>query len=337
MKDPSALLYQHKGIKAKIKKIARSFSCFVCIMVFICLFIDTSLLAQDTTSVKYFPLTVGNVWYSRVVIYVSGQPYDTLHERIEITKDTVISEKKYFFVDNNWRRYDSTTSNLIEYSLGNGCSIYPNDKIVDSLASSKNDTLYCDYMGITIHTCTDTGFSNIFGVSNVKTKSFHYDGFLLADAIYAMNFGVIFVSALDYGGNGGYKYLRGCKINGIVYGDTSLPIIKYSSSVPENFLLYQNYPNPFNSTTKIRFDIPHHSGSATTLTTLKIYNILGQEVVTIVNEKLSAGSYVVDWMPNSEGGMDYPTGVYLYALIVGEPGMNSGKRLIDMKKMLLIK
>ena len=192
---------------------------------------NLSLYAQDTVSAKYFPLAVGNVWYNKTYSYLMFVLYDSMNVRTEITKDTIINGKKYFRFSNYWRRYDSTTSNLLMYSPGQGCSIYPDDKIIDSLASRKNDILYCSYMSVLTHTCTDTGFTNIFGSNNVKTKSFFYDGLVAYDATYAMNFGVIFSGYLGISGTGNLTYLRGCKINGIVFGDTILSIVKKIISV----------------------------------------------------------------------------------------------------------
>ncbi|MFC2093644.1 T9SS type A sorting domain-containing protein [Bacteroidota bacterium] len=281
---------------------------------------NLSLYAQDTVSAKYFPLAVGNVWYNKTYSYLMFVLYDSMNVRTEITKDTIINGKKYFRFSNYWRRYDSTTSNLLMYSPGQGCSIYPDDKIIDSLASRKNDILYCSYMSVLTHTCTDTGFTNIFGSNNVKTKSFFYDGLVAYDATYAMNFGVIFSGYLGISGTGNLTYLRGCKINGIVFGDTILSIVKkISSLVPERYILYQNYPNPFNPSTKIKFDIPKSS-----YVKLIVYDVLGREIKTLVNEKLNAGRYEVDW-----DGSDYPSGVYIYKLHTSD--------FVAVKKMLLTK
>ena len=96
-------------------------------------------------------------------------------------------------------------------------------------------------------------------------------------------------------------------------------INQISSKIPEGFSLYQNYPNPFNPITNIRFEI-----SRTSIVKLIVYDILGREVSTLVNEKLNAGSYEVSW--NSAG---YPSGVYFYRLITDD--------FFDVKKMLLIK
>jgi hypothetical protein len=84
-------------------------------------------------------------------------------------------------------------------------------------------------------------------------------------------------------------------------------------------LLKQNYPNPFNPLTNIRFDIPRSSN-----VNLIIYNALGREVTILVNEKLSTGSYEVDW--NASG---YPSGVYFYKLETDD--------FVKARKMVLIK
>jgi len=89
--------------------------------------------------------------------------------------------------------------------------------------------------------------------------------------------------------------------------------------IPENFVLYQNYPNPFNPTTYIRFDVQHSSHIK-----LIIYDILGKEIQTLINEKLRAGSYEVDW-----DGSGYSSGIYFYILQAGD--------YIKTKKMLLLK
>ena len=88
---------------------------------------------------------------------------------------------------------------------------------------------------------------------------------------------------------------------------------------PHTYKLYQNYPNPFNPATNIKFDI--HKTSATNLI---IYDALGREVATLVNEELKAGSYQTYW-----DGSNYTSGVYFYTLQAGD--------YIETKKMLLLK
>ncbi|MBL7129425.1 MAG: T9SS type A sorting domain-containing protein [Ignavibacteria bacterium] len=94
------------------------------------------------------------------------------------------------------------------------------------------------------------------------------------------------------------------------------------NEIPTEYKLHQNYTNPFNPTTNIRFDIPRSSHVK-----LTIYDALGREVVALVNEKLSAGSYEVDW-----NGSGYPSGIYFYRFEV-----NNGKDFKQVKRMVLVK
>jgi hypothetical protein len=95
------------------------------------------------------------------------------------------------------------------------------------------------------------------------------------------------------------------------------PIV--SSQIPKAYNLEQNYPNPFNPVTKINFDLPK-SG----FVTLKVYDILGQEVVTLVNETKNSGSYIVDF-----DGSSISSGMYFYKL--------ESNGFVATKKMMLIK
>ena len=93
----------------------------------------------------------------------------------------------------------------------------------------------------------------------------------------------------------------------------------YSNSIPEKYSLSQNYPNPFNPTTNIKYQIPINS-----FVTLKIYDVMGREVKTLVSETKSAGSYSVDF-----NASDFSSGVYFYKIQSGD--------FTETKKMLLIK
>jgi len=96
-------------------------------------------------------------------------------------------------------------------------------------------------------------------------------------------------------------------------------ITQIGNQVPSEYKLSQNYPNPFNPVTKIKFEIPKSS-----FVNLAVYDILGREVAKLVNEKLNAGTYLVDW-----NASQYPSGVYFYRLQSGD--------FVDVKKMLMIK
>lgn len=87
-------------------------------------------------------------------------------------------------------------------------------------------------------------------------------------------------------------------------GGVSVGIIKINQNLPNEFTLHQNYPNPFNPTTNIRFEISKSSDVK-----LKIFNILGEEISTLVNQFMLSGVYEVTW--NAER---YPSGVYFYRI-----------------------
>ncbi|MBE2226303.1 MAG: T9SS type A sorting domain-containing protein [Ignavibacteria bacterium] len=96
------------------------------------------------------------------------------------------------------------------------------------------------------------------------------------------------------------------------------------STVAENFSLSQNYPNPFNPSTKINFSIPERS-----FVTMKVYDMLGKEVMTLVNSNYSAGTYAVDMNASA-----LSTGIYMYSV---EARTESGNILKDTKKLTLVK
>ena len=114
--------------------------------------------------------------------------------------------------------------------------------------------------------------------------------------------------------------------------DVITSVAQTTSTLPEQFVLYQNYPNPFNPITKIRYTISTLPVSSPLIKkrtkegfiTLKIYDVLGKEVATLVNEEKSAGTYEVEF-----NGSDLPSGVYFYRLQAGN--------FIDTKKFILLK
>ena len=97
-----------------------------------------------------------------------------------------------------------------------------------------------------------------------------------------------------------------------------------SAEVPEAFQLEQNYPNPFNPTTIIPFQI-----DAATHVTLKVYDITGREVATLVDQQMEAGQYQAEWDSRNSQGVTMPNGVYLYRLEAGAS--------VQTKEMTLLK
>lgn len=104
-----------------------------------------------------------------------------------------------------------------------------------------------------------------------------------------------------------------------INGGQLTPVQNISSEIPKQFSLNQNYPNPFNPKTIISYQL-----SMNNFVSLKIYDVSGNEIATLVNEKQNAGTYSVDW----EAG-NFPSGVYFYKLQSGD--------FVETKRMTLIK
>jgi hypothetical protein len=95
--------------------------------------------------------------------------------------------------------------------------------------------------------------------------------------------------------------------------------------IPQEFKLLQNYPNPFNPSTTIRFGVPPANDGEQMV--LKIYNLLGQEVATLLDKRLSAGYYEVTWDGQSAAGKRVASGVYFYRL-TGVAGQLTRKMIL---------
>ena len=103
------------------------------------------------------------------------------------------------------------------------------------------------------------------------------------------------------------------------YGASFTQIISNNNQTPDRYSLEQNYPNPFNPTTKIKFALPKAG-----LVSLKVYDMLGREVQTLINQQLNAGEFIADF-----DGANLSSGTYFYRLQVGD--------FVQIKKMVLLK
>jgi hypothetical protein len=114
----------------------------------------------------------------------------------------------------------------------------------------------------------------------------------------------------------GFQYVSRQEILVSVEDNTDLTAIRYHLS--------QNFPNPFNPETSFEFSL-----TQTNLTTFSIFNVLGQEIVTLVNEVKNPGTYKITWNGLDENGEKVDTGVYFYKIESGD--------FMDIRKMILIK
>lgn len=125
--------------------------------------------------------------------------------------------------------------------------------------------------------------------------------------------------------NTGYIVGDSGKILKTTNGGISIGITQIGSEIPKSFSISQNYPNPFNPQTKIKFELPSLSRSKSSIPVkLVIFDLLGREVTTLVNEELKPGTYEADW-----DGSNYSSGVYFYKIIT--------EGFVETKKMVLMK
>ena len=291
----------------------------------------------DTTSIKYMPLHTGNFWvYQGNQWSFGGGSYYWVEKFTAVFSRSVNNHLYYYLNSTNYSlfkgyyRVDSITGSLYKYDSIGSCPNYNNEILVDSLAAVNGDTVRnCGYGS---YICIGISNFAIFGDTTIR-KTYEYSwsnpyaggGYSKS---YIRRYGFLNYSDQSYGGGGfgGYSLtLKGCKINGVLYGDTSLTnVYKLNYNIPGSFNLSQNYPNPFNPVTKIKFDIPSEGKKQNAKVKLVIYNILGKEIQTLVNEQLQPGSYEVTF-----DGSNLPSGVYFYQLRVGE--------FMETKKLVLLK
>ncbi len=125
------------------------------------------------------------------------------------------------------------------------------------------------------------------------------------------------------------------------FGDVFAPFVWKTSQVldvngnevlPTEFGLNQNYPNPFNPTTVISYQLP-----VDTWVTLKVYNVLGEEVATLVDGLQAAGYRLREWNATDNDGRPLSSGIYFYKLNAGNPSTGSGQGFSDIKKLMLLR
>jgi len=100
---------------------------------------------------------------------------------------------------------------------------------------------------------------------------------------------------------------------------TTTGITPVSGEIPSNFKIYQNYPNPFNPETNIKFDIPERS-----FTRIDVFDMLGRNIETLVNETIDAGSYNLNW-----NGGNFSSGEFFYRIVTND--------FVETKRMTLLK
>ena len=110
------------------------------------------------------------------------------------------------------------------------------------------------------------------------------------------------------------------------FKDFPTSIEEGQQELPTSFELSQNYPNPFNSSTRIKYSIPTGLNNNTVPVRLKVYDILGNEVITLVDEQKEPGVYEVEM---NSGNREIASGIYIFRIVAGN--------FVSSKKMILLK
>jgi hypothetical protein len=194
---------------------------------------------------------------------------------------------------------------------------------MDSLLAQPGDYFAGSYWGdgstpgIFLTLCMNEYEDTVLAYPTVIKEFEDESGIPAINYLLAKGFGFINSSGCEFGC--WITNLRYAKIDGVEYGTQITRIDDKTYNQPKSHILYQNYPNPFNPITKISWQFPVRS-----LQSLKVYDVLGNEVVTLVNEEKSAGYYEVDF-----DGSRLASGIYFYVLRSGD--------FVQSRKMLLLK
>ena len=274
---------------------------------------------------SYFPLTVGNKWFFRW----SGNVIRTI---LEVTADTLMPDlKRYSKIDRveklngEWTRFEGYYYLREE---GNIVYNFPQDTLLNYDWSNSTTFEELNYT----FTEVQVEYQKVFGTDKLTFLLYIFNPYEFISYTDSIGFNALY--ALEWRDwTEQSRYLIGCIIDNKTYGEVLTEIDEFDFQKPLAFKLSQNYPNPFNPATKILFSIPttpaplpllEKEGIEGWFVTLKVYNILGREVATLVNEEKPAGNYEVTF-----NGQVLPSGIYFYNLQAGD--------FVEAKKMILLK
>ena len=279
--------------------------------------IGNKIYTQESLA-EYYPLQVGNKWLYKTSTYDVGTTPTISYHTKEVIGDTLMDNgKKYFVIKEGnstyFERFDSTTNEIIRYNDWECGKI---DNPIYSLNYVPQNTVewwYCDSLGNPYQVY----YSEHLGPDSSFIE-FAKDDLLIKEVGFRKHLGLFYRSIYEVSYS--KTVLIGAEINGKVWG--TLTDINDEEKINYQFTLSQNYPNPFNPSTTIKFTIPFVETTRRVVSTkLVIYDILGQKIKTLLNKKLSPGSYEVEF-----DGSNLPSGVYFYKLQYG--GWSIAKKMV---------
>lgn len=277
-----------------------------------------NILRSLNSGISFYPLQVGNRWWYKKSIKWMSENKDAYFLKEIISKEILNNGFEYFKIKETGTGYDRIYFERIDSTTG---MLYRNENEFDAEIVNLNmkygETLKLNTGSVIKYSSTRRVLfqKKVYDTKNYELLCCEYGGFSLIK-----NIGVLYQSQNIVDTPEEYDTLIGGVINGVVFGDTTkVGIYEQPIYFPANLSLKQNYPNPFNPNTKIRFSIPENG-----MVTLKVFDILGREVETLINKEQIAGNYEVEF-----NGTNYTSGLYFYQLQYN----NS----ILVRKMLILK
>jgi len=286
---------------------------------------------------NFYPLALGNKWvYDENTIYYDTIPHGSSDILIkEVIGDTIATNGKHYFkvIDQTiWEspvleRVDSTDGKVYRYY--EDTTLTENEYIAYDLLAEVGDTISSFRLGFNTVLFTTMYAETTFEKWGLTKPKKVFEEYTLHPPIFSLTQDIGLDSIyfyFDFGDT--WITLKGCVIDGVVYGDTTVVSIEDEKEpIASSFKLEQNYPNPFNPSTNIQFRISNFE-----FVNLKVYDVLGNEVVTLVNEELSAGEYEVEFnavgLPSRQGSA-LTSGIYFYTLTAGN--FRGTKKLVLLK------
>jgi hypothetical protein len=297
---------------------------YVIIFVIFVLCKDSTLCQSKNERLDYFPIHIGDTWHYRFIDdYFDGYIIKST-KTIKIIGDTLLANNKRYYIFKNQNKHlqsttyqfiriDTLNLKVIEYSPSIFC--IDTEKVLYDLSIKPLGWKNCNDP-YEVYKITETSSPQQVGSLGLQSNQISYiSGYWIFNRTLAKGFG------LSYCLRGelmlGRDTLTYAKINGIEYGN---PVsVEKEKDLPANFILYQNYPNPFNPITRIDYEI-----SVSDNVSIKVYDSLGNEIVTLLNKYQNIGKHNVVF-----DGRNLSSGIYLYKILVGSYSSS--------RKMLLLK
>ena len=284
---------------------------------------------------KWYPLSIGNKWAYEVYAGENGLLEFVGYSFDSVVGDTVLQNgfeyftlrKKYLYHDpvTSYLRIDTTEAIVYNFDVG-----LETDFLYEDLNADLGDTVcYENYIGTFCkYVYQKIPFSK-WGLNSWEKDLEPFGTAMLCSHSLVKGIGLYETACGDFNFSIEYN-LAACIVDGVIYGDTSLVVSVEDELTPiaNEFKLKQNYPNPFNPSTIISYQLP-----VTSNVTLKVYDVLGNEVATLVDEYKLAGTYEVEFNATLASSFrlvrNLASGIYFYQLKAGS--------FIQTRKMILIK